>query len=85
MQFLSFNFCHPFKGNVKLIRLSKILPKTLNLFVDSKNSHNFEIPVDECEDGEWKVTLNWRQNHMSYFYEKIFNVKDANVLEVEAC
>lgn len=85
MKFLNFNFCHPFKGNARLVRLSKTLCKSHDLIIDSNESNSFEIPVDECEDGEWKVTLNWDVDHMSYFYEKIFNVKDANVLEMESC
>lgn len=85
MKFLNFNFCHPFKGNARLIRLSKSLSKSYNLIIDSDESNSFEIPIDECEDGEWKVSLNWRQDNMSYCYEKIFKVEDANVLEMESC
>lgn len=85
MKFLNFNFCHPFKGNAKLIRLSNTLSKSHDLIIDSIESNSFEIPVDECDDGEWKVILNWRQDNMSFSYEKIFQVKDFNVLDKEVC
>jgi hypothetical protein len=85
MKFLSFNFCHPFKGYASLIRSSKTLSKSYHLIIDSKNSHSFEIPVGNCEDGEWKITLDWKLNYMSYHYEKIFNMTEANASEIEAC
>ena len=61
MKFLSFNFCHPFKGNVKLIKLSKVLPKTLSLFIDSKSSLNFEIPIDKL------FTIGKYENNNCFF------------------
>ncbi len=83
MKFLNFNFSHPFKGRARLTRLSKSLSISSNLIIDSKKNNSFEIPIDGCEDGKWKISLDWRHDHKSYFYEKIFSVKDANVLELE--
>ncbi len=75
MKFLRFNFCHPIKGNACLTPLSTRSLKCHNIKIDSKNSNLIEIPINEFEEGKWKVVLEWEYEGKAFSHHKEFEIK----------
>lgn len=74
MKSLRFNFCHPFKGHARLMKLSTETPHSLSLNIDSKNSNLIEIPVNKCREGKWKIILDWEHNGRNFYYQEEFEI-----------
>lgn len=79
MKFLRFNFCHPIKGHAYLTQLSTDSPKSHTIKIDSKKSNVIEIPVGECEEGKWKVVLEWEHDGNNFSHQKEFEIKEADI------
>ncbi|EHQ31046.1 hypothetical protein BDD43_4917 [Mucilaginibacter gracilis] len=75
MKFLRFNFCHPVKGNVHLTLLSKDTPKSQHSVFDSQETNLIEVPIDHCEDGKWKIELDWEYENEFFMHKKEFEIK----------
>lgn len=66
---LKFNFSHPFKGNVIIRRLCSGNPYCQHMKFDSKGNHNFEIPIEKCEDGRYRVVLDWEFEERNFIHQ----------------
>ncbi|HEK19613.1 hypothetical protein [Mucilaginibacter sp. 44-25] len=75
MKFLRFNFCHPVKGNAHLTLLTKNAPKSMHFKFDSKETNLIEVPIDHCEDGRWKIELDWEYENKFFTHKKEFEIK----------
>jgi hypothetical protein len=75
MKTIRFNFGHPVKGVASLIPLFSEKLKQLIFKVDSKNSNMLEIPISKCEQGKWKLTLDWEHNDQIFSHHEEFEVE----------
>ncbi|WP_295801674.1 hypothetical protein [Mucilaginibacter sp.] len=80
MKFLRFNFCHPVKVNAHLIPLTGTGTKCRHMAVASDESNLVEIPIDQCDDGNWRIELEWEYGNESFHHKKEFEVKRNNLL-----
>jgi len=76
MEFLRFNFGHPFKGKASLTQLLSGKPQSLFLAIDSLLSNVIEIPVTTCGKGKWKVTLDWEYDNRVFSHQEEFEITE---------
>ena len=76
MKPLQLSFEHPVKGHAFLLQLFSQKPDKLSFEVDSKNSNLLEIPVNQCKEGKWKLTLDWEYNEQTFSHQEVFEIKE---------
>ncbi len=42
---------------------------------DSKETNLIEVPIDHCEDGRWKIELDWEYENKFFTHKKEFEIK----------
>lgn len=77
MQTLKFNFGHPIKGHAVLIQLYIHKPNFKRFIIDSKGSEYLEIPINGCDDGKWKILLDWEYENRSFSHIEEFEVNSS--------
>lgn len=80
MKSLKFNFSHPFKGHVFLRCVSNGKAAIKQILFDSKGENNFEIPLEECEDGKYKMILDWEFEERYFTHQTEFLVDQQQIV-----
>ncbi|MGF7072912.1 hypothetical protein [Mucilaginibacter sp. 3215] len=77
MEKLTFNFCHPVKGLLRL--LNKLYPAEIRVVqIDDQHGGLIEISVTGLCSGKWKAMLEWEHDGMNYYYEQEFEIPEVN-------
>ncbi len=74
MEILRFNFCHPVNGHAVLMHLSNRFLKSRILDFNSDDDHIVEVPVNECNPGDWRVILEWQYDNRTFTHQKEFEI-----------
>jgi hypothetical protein len=75
MKFLNFDFGHPFKGHANLLQLATATPNHHTVSINSKKGNLLQVPIGNCSNGKWRLTLDWEYEGGNYFHEEEFEVK----------
>ena len=74
MKTIRFNFNHPVKGNAVLSPVTCRGGSCLRMQVESSKDNLLEIPVSNCDEGKWKLTLDWEHEGRIFSHQKNFEV-----------
>ena len=74
MEFLKFDFSHPFKGMANLIRLNTFAPQTQTILNGDEAS--LEIQLSACQAGKLRLVIDWIDEENSFCYQENFEVFD---------
>ncbi|CAN5443521.1 hypothetical protein BH09BAC6_BH09BAC6_32520 [soil metagenome] len=50
------------------------------MLFDSKGENDFEIPLDECEDGKYKMILDWEFEERYFTHQTDFLVDKQKII-----
>ncbi|MFD0764349.1 hypothetical protein ACFQZI_05765 [Mucilaginibacter lutimaris] len=73
MKTIQFNFNHPVKGNAVLSPVN-CTDTCLRIKVESSKDNLLEIPVNNCSEGKWKLTLNWEHEGRMFAHQEDFEI-----------
>ena len=76
MKTLRFNFNHPVKGNAILSPVNCRDGLCLRMKVESTLNNLLEIPLYDCDEGKWKLTLDWEHEGRMFSHQEDFEVTD---------
>ena len=76
MKTIRFNFNHPVKGNVVLSPVTNHYGACLRMKVESSKDNLLEIPIDDCDAGKWKLTLDWEYDGRSFSNREDFEIEN---------
>ncbi|MBD1362740.1 hypothetical protein IDJ77_02860 [Mucilaginibacter sp. ZT4R22] len=74
MKTIRFNFNHPVNGNAILTRVGCAGSPCLRMKVESSKGNLLEIPVTECNEGKWKLILDWEYDGRMFSHREDFEV-----------
>nr|WP_067057426.1 hypothetical protein [Mucilaginibacter sp. L294] len=74
MKTIQFNFNHPVKGNAVLSPVNCSGSPCLRMKVESSKDHLLEIPVGDCDEGKWVLTLDWEHDGRIFSHRENFEV-----------
>ncbi len=74
MKTITFNFNHPVKGNAILSPVNCIGGLCLRMKVESSKDNLLEIPVSACNEGKWKLLLDWEHDGRIFSHQEDFEV-----------
>jgi hypothetical protein len=78
MKTILFNFNHPVKGNAVLSPIAKNCGSCLRIKVESSKDNLLEIPIGDCDEGKWKLTLDWEYDGRSFSHREDFEIPQIN-------
>lgn len=75
MKTIRLNFNHPVQGNAILSPVNCEGGSCRRTKVESTQNNLLEIPVNDCNAGRWKLTLNWEYNGRMFSHQEHFEVR----------
>jgi hypothetical protein len=77
MKKLRFNFNHPVIGHACLVPLTCLKGIYQRIKVVSADDNTLEIPVTNCNEGRWKLILDWEYDGKNFSFNEEFEIKAA--------
>jgi hypothetical protein len=74
MKTIRFNFNHPVNGNAILTPINSIGCTPFRMRAESSKDHSLEIPVNGCDEGKWRLTLDWEYEGRAFSHQEDFEV-----------
>ena len=74
MKTLRFNFDHPVKGIAMLSPIKCSGGSCMRVKVESLKDNSLEIPISNCNEGQWKLTLDWEHDGRIFSHQEHFEV-----------
>ena len=74
MKPIRFNFNHPVKGNAILSPVNCKGGSCRRMKVESAQNNQLEIPVNDCNEGKWKLILDWEYDGRMFSHQEYFEV-----------
>lgn len=80
MKTLKFNFTHPFKGHARVNMPGPPNLPCTQLSIDSQGSNLVEIPLDNFQNGNYKITLDWQIDNQFFIHQHEFQINGKSNL-----
>jgi len=74
MKTIRFNFNHPMKGNAVLSPVNCNGGSCRRIKVESTQNNLLEIDVNDCNEGKWKLILDWEYDGRMFSHQEDFEV-----------
>jgi len=74
MKTIRFNFNHPVKGTAVLSPVNCRAGLCRRMKIESTQNNLLEIPVSDCDEGTWKLSLDWEHDGRMYSHQENFEV-----------
>nr|WP_294945267.1 hypothetical protein [uncultured Mucilaginibacter sp.] len=75
MKAIQFNFNHPVRGNATLTPVNSVADCGIRVRVESTKDNLVEIPLADCSEGKWKLTLDWEYDGKIFSHQEDFEVR----------
>lgn len=74
MKKLRFNFNHPVNGHACLVPLASLKGIYQRIKVISADDNTLEVPVTNCQEGKWKLILDWEYDGRNFSFNEEFEI-----------
>lgn len=74
MKTIQFKFNHPVKGNAILSPVNCSGGSCRRMKVESMQNNLLEIPINDCNEGRWKLILDWEHDGRIFSHQEDFEV-----------